>query len=159
MSFEEREATVRPLDDRAPVLVGIGTVEQRLDDPLDAKEPLSLMLEAIQRAGADSGRPELLTRVDYLAVPRGRWRYEDPGRYLAEAIESERAESILMASPLQWTIVRPTRLTDGPFTGTYQVAERLTTCGGKISRADVADLMVQAIGDSKYVRRAVGQSY
>ena len=116
MSFEEREATVRPLDDRAPVLVGIGTVEQRLDDPLDAKEPLSLMLEAIQRAGADSGRPELLARVDYLAVPRGRWRYEDPGRYLAEAIGSERAESILaLVGVLQQSLIGEAcqRIADG----------------------------------------------
>ena len=116
MSFEEREGTVRPLDDRAPVLVGIGTVEQRHDDPADATEPLDLMLEAIQRAGADSGRPELLARVDYVAVPRGRWRYEDPGRYLADAIGSERADSILaLVGVLQQSLIGEAcqRIADG----------------------------------------------
>ncbi len=75
-----------PLPPRTPVLVGIAQVEQRIDDPQEAREPLELMIDAVERAAEDAGSRELLSRADVVRVIRGIWRYGDPGRAIAERI-------------------------------------------------------------------------
>lgn len=64
-----------------------------------------------------------------------------------------RKEAIIQESTLDWVIVRPPRLTDGPYTGTYQSGNQVE---GKlllasISRADVADFMVRQLDHQRYV--------
>jgi acetyl-CoA C-acetyltransferase len=73
-----------PHGPRTPVLVGAASVSQRAEDPREAKEPLLLMAEALERAAHDAGSLELLGRADSIRVPRGFWDYPDPGRALAE---------------------------------------------------------------------------
>jgi len=63
-----------------PVLVGVGQVLQRLDDPREAAEPLAMMVAALEQAGEDAGAPKLLQRANSIYVLRGAWRYGDPGR-------------------------------------------------------------------------------
>lgn len=77
-----------------PVLVGIGLVMQREDDPLQAREPLALMIDAARAAGTDCGARELLTEIERIAVPVGRWRYRNPGRQIGAAVGAARAASI-----------------------------------------------------------------
>jgi acetyl-CoA C-acetyltransferase len=82
-----------PLDPRTPVLVGVGAVQQRKDDPRQAHEPVQLMIEALRRAAADAGAPSLLARADSIRVPRGFWQYADPGRLIAERVGAPRART------------------------------------------------------------------
>ncbi len=64
------------------------------------------------------------------------------------------AERIIQASPLDWTLVRPGRLTDKPGHGSYQVSPRFRTPGGTgIPRADVASFMLDQIADHHWVRK------
>jgi putative NADH-flavin reductase len=57
-----------------------------------------------------------------------------------------RMEAIVKSSSLDWTIMRPPRLTDGPRTGIYQTAiNKHLTHGSKISRADLANAMLANI--------------
>lgn len=77
-----------------PVLVGVGQVLQRLEDPREAAEPLEMMLEALRRAGDDSGAPGLLQRADSIYVLRGAWRYGDPGREIARRLGAVPRESV-----------------------------------------------------------------
>src|SRR5438128_1737939 len=74
-----------PVDERTPVLVGVGMVEQREEDPADAVETLELMLRAVRAAGDDAGRrgAALLARAGLVAIPKGQWHYGDPGRLIA----------------------------------------------------------------------------
>lgn len=66
-------------------------------------------------------------------------------------------EQIFENSGLEWTMVRPPELTDRPFTGKYRVREdRLPLFGFKISRADVADFMIQAAEKRLSIRKIVG---
>jgi uncharacterized protein YbjT (DUF2867 family) len=60
-------------------------------------------------------------------------------------------EQIVRRSGLDWTIVRPVILTNGPKTGTYRAMTdaRDWRCGF-ISRADVADFLVRQIDDSSF---------
>jgi uncharacterized protein YbjT (DUF2867 family) len=57
--------------------------------------------------------------------------------------DKDRQEVLIRASGLDWLIVRPTILTNGPRTGRYQVlVEPRSWRNGLISRADVADYLV-----------------
>lgn len=65
-------------------------------------------------------------------------------------------ERVLRASELDWTLVCPPMLTDGPRTGRYEAAERLRLGGmPRISRADVADFMVSQVENSTFSRSVV----
>ncbi len=77
-----------------PVLVGVGQVLQRLDDPREAAEPLAMMVAALEEAAADAGAPNLLSRASAIYVPRGMWRYGDPGREIARRFGATPAESV-----------------------------------------------------------------
>lgn len=62
------------------------------------------------------------------------------------------AEQIVRASGLDWTIVRPGLLTNGPATGTYQVLVEPTSWrAGTISRADVADFLAKQVSDRAHI--------
>jgi putative NADH-flavin reductase len=65
-------------------------------------------------------------------------------------------ERFLAASDLDYTIVRLPRLTDAPPTGTYRVLpDALPSSSRHISRADVADFMLQQLTDPRFHRRGV----
>lgn len=62
-------------------------------------------------------------------------------------------ERLLAASDLDYTIVRPPRLTDGPASGTYRVLpDALPSSSRRISRTDVADFMLQQLTDPRFHR-------
>jgi len=77
-----------------PVLVGVGQLLQRLDDPNEASEPLAMMVDALRRAGSDAGSPKLLERADAIYVLRGAWAYGDPGREVARRLGASPRECI-----------------------------------------------------------------
>jgi putative NADH-flavin reductase len=59
-----------------------------------------------------------------------------------------RMETIVKASSLDWTIVRPPRLSDGPATGVYHDAiNKQLTDNWVISRADLADYLLRQINN------------
>jgi putative NADH-flavin reductase len=71
-----------------------------------------------------------------------------------------RMEDVLRESELDWTIVRPPRLTDAPRTGKYRTAlGRNLRRGLLISRADVADLMLRVLGQPDTIGQAIGIAY
>jgi len=66
-------------------------------------------------------------------------------------------ERIFADTDLNWTMVRPPELTDKPYTGKYRVREgHLPRFGLKISRADVADLMIKLAENHASIRKVVG---
>jgi acetyl-CoA C-acetyltransferase len=90
-----------------PVLVGVGVVEQRMADPLQAREASALMAEAAQRAAQDAGSDRLLTDCDLIMTPQGMWGYSDPGRLVANAIGAGSAQTLFARfGILQQTLMR-----------------------------------------------------
>lgn len=70
--------------------------------------------------------------------------------------DKARAERTLRQSALDWTLVYPTALTNGPRTGRYRVGERLALRGlPRISRADLAAFLLAQIDDRSYIRKGV----
>ena len=94
------------LDPRTPVLVGAGAVSQREADPARAREPLALMMRALERAAEDAGSRALLARADSVRAPRGFWSYPDPCRMLAERFGASGARTeIAEIGVLQTTLL------------------------------------------------------
>ena len=66
-------------------------------------------------------------------------------------------EDVLRDSDLDWTAVRPPRLTDKPLTGTYRMAYGQNLRRGLfISRADVAHYMLRALDQPETVKQTIG---
>jgi putative NADH-flavin reductase len=66
-------------------------------------------------------------------------------------------EDILRDSGLDWTVVRPPRLTDKPLTGTYRTAYGQNLRRGfLISRADVAHYMLRVLAQPETIKQAAG---
>ena len=70
-------------------------------------------------------------------------------------LDHEVKENIITSSNHQWTIVRCPTLTNGPFTGKYIDGERIQSASilPSLSRADVADFMLNELQKNKYIRK------
>jgi putative NADH-flavin reductase len=70
--------------------------------------------------------------------------------------DHEAQEQVLRDSELDWVIVRPSMLTDGPHTGEYRTGTAEDDLpGGQVSRADVADFVLRQLPADNYLRHAV----
>lgn len=77
-------------------------------------------------------------------------------RILADVMEDkERQESSVRASGLDWTIVRPAKLRDGPISGRVRVGEGLRWGFGRVSRADTAAVMLRCIDEPGTIGKAL----
>ena len=102
--------------------------------------------------GVGDSRDLMPFLVKYLIVPlilRRAWA------------DHENQENYIKESQLKWTIVRPTALTDGGHTGSYQhgfTADNKKVTN-KISRADTADFMLKQLADVTYLHKTPCISY
>ena len=69
--------------------------------------------------------------------------------------DHEAQEAAVKDSGLDWTIIRPSGLTDTPRTGVYDVGENIPANTSKISRADVADLILKELNQDTFIGKAV----
>lgn len=159
-AMREPQAIGEALQGQQAVLSALGTGKVMFPNRLQERS-LGNMVPAMQRAGVkrlvimsafgvgETARDaSLVQRLMYatLLVP--------------VFADKARGEEIVRASALDWTIVYPTLLTNGPRTGQYRAGERIAMQGlPTISRADVADFMLRQLGDSSFVRRGVALTY
>jgi len=75
--------------------------------------------------------------------------------------DKESQERYIRQSTLDWVIVRPAALTNGPRSGVYRSEFSATdkSIKAKISRADVADFMLKQLADDTYVHKTPSLSY
>ncbi len=154
--------------DIARALEGADAVLSAVGTPARAKQPLRTLaaratLEAMERTGV-----RRLIAVSVYGV--GETRAHLP--FFTRAVvfplflrrvmaDHETQDAAIRASGVDWTLLRPPYLTDGPMTGDY-AADFGEQTGGltwKISRADVAHHMLEALETGSYVRGAIGLSY
>ena len=73
-------------EDRVPVIVGVGEIVDRPKEIASGLEPLTLLVEALKRAEADSGG-KLLGEIQSLDIVNFlSWRYQDPARQLSDRL-------------------------------------------------------------------------
>jgi acetyl-CoA C-acetyltransferase len=71
---------------RIPVIVGVGEITDRPAELTSGLEPLTLLVEALRRAEADSGA-KLLGEIGSLDIVNFlSWRYQDPAKQLSERL-------------------------------------------------------------------------
>jgi putative NADH-flavin reductase len=72
--------------------------------------------------------------------------------------DKTRQERLIAASGVEWVIVRPAMLTNGPARGTVRHGSRVGSfiLTRRISRADVAGFMLNQLADDAYLRAAPG---
>ena len=75
--------------------------------------------------------------------------------------DKEVQEKVIGESSLDWVIVRPGALTNGPHTGVYRSGFDASdkSIQAKISRSDVADFMLKQLTTDAYLRKMPGLSY
>jgi nucleoside-diphosphate-sugar epimerase len=75
--------------------------------------------------------------------------------------DKEVQEKVIRDSKLQWVIVRPAALTNGPRTSAYRSWTGLPTAPirRRISRADVADFMLKQLAEDTYLSKTPAVSY
>jgi putative NADH-flavin reductase len=79
------------------------------------------------------------------------------GRHYADLAAME---DLLRDSALDWTVIRPPRLTNAGATGRYRTAYGRNLRGGwRISRADVAHCMLGVLDQQQAVKQVVGIAY
>ena len=75
--------------------------------------------------------------------------------------DKEVQEKLIKESKLDWIIVRPARLTNGPKRGTYRhgldIGSKLIS--GSVSRADVAQFMLRQVTENSYLCKTPGLAY
>lgn len=89
------------------------------------------------------------------------WKYVMFGFLLKKVLPDHNLqEKHIMESDLDYTIVRPSALTDGEISTNYQenFDETVKKLSLKISRPDVANFMIQQIDSKKYLKKAVSIS-
>jgi uncharacterized protein YbjT (DUF2867 family) len=72
--------------------------------------------------------------------------------------DKEKQEALVKASGLDWTLVQPVGLTDGPATGQWLADTSGVIRRQQISRADVAAFLVSLVGAEQYSRATVALS-
>ena len=69
--------------------------------------------------------------------------------------DHEAQEAAIKESGLDWTIIRPSGLSDKPLTGAYHVGQRVSAKTSEISRADVADLILNELEQKIWIGKAI----
>lgn len=153
------DAVAPAVKDRDAVLVALGSRE-RGPTTLHSASTRSIT-EAMERVGT---RRLLLVSAAGLVADAGDGPFT---RYVLKPLIVQRlfrhsytdlavAERLLRASGVDWTIVRPSRLTDAGRTGRHRTARDLNVRRGlSTTRADLADCMLGLIGDRTSVRHVV----
>ena len=68
--------------------------------------------------------------------------------------DHEQQEVVVKESDLDWTIIRPSGLTDTPLTGSYSIGENILGKTSRIARADVAHAILKELDDNAFVHKA-----
>jgi putative NADH-flavin reductase len=130
---------------------------------LDLVEAFSLLVRQMEAQG-----PKRLVYLSFLGMPEGRSQLSWLGRNIVSrfvlhnvAADHEAKEAILKRSSLDWVIVRPPRLTNGPATGRYRYGEDILAEAvvPTISRADLAGFLIDQIESERFVRKTPAIMY
>ncbi len=147
----DQEATSRCVQGSDAVICVLGSgvgVE-----PVEA-QGTQRILEAMQTHGV-----RLLVAVTSLGVGDSREQVSVEFRQAMDTVlqsiiaAKTEQERLIQESGMDWTIVRPGGLGDGPRTGGYHSGTDPTLMAGLISRADVAEFVLRQLSDASYLHQ------
>jgi putative NADH-flavin reductase len=156
----DRQAIAEAVRDQDFVVSALGRRKTLKSDDL-MSQSMRLIVSAMENAGVH--RLILMSAfgvggsyLDSPLIPRIMYRF-----LLSDIFADKKAaEDRVRLSRLDWTIVYPVLLTNGPLTGNYRVGQRLELKGiPKISRADVAHFMLAEAQARGFMRKVAAISY
>ncbi len=157
-SILDAQATADAIAGHDAVVIAIGMGPTR--------EPVTLFSEGAKNvlAGMDAAGVKRLVAVTGIGAGEtrghGGFFYDIILQPLALATiyaDKDRQEALIRehGNALQWTIVRPGFLNDGPANGRYRVIDDITgVTAGPITRADTAHFILAALEQHGYIRQA-----
>jgi len=157
----DSSAVARAVEGQNAVLCALGAATPlRRDRTL--VEGVRHIVDAMERRGT-----RRLVYLSFLGVREGRRQLSFVGRVIVPRLlhnvvaDHEAKEAIIRERGLDWVIVRPPRLTNGPRRGVYRhgVGIRATSLIPRISRADLADFMLRQISSDTYVHNTPAVMY
>jgi putative NADH-flavin reductase len=147
------------------VFNALGARSLKREDVLEVAVPLivaSMQQLGVRRIIALGSAGALPTSLDKQPAYR-RWIVQNIvyNTFLRWPVASQIAQyAALSASSLDWTMVMPPMLTNAHARGTYRIdPDALPRNGSRISRADVADFMIQQLDSPQWVRKRVYLAY
>ena len=147
-------AVARAIAGQKAVLCALGNASPLKRDPA-LVAAVDGLVQAMERSG-----PRRLIYLSFVGVGERAQLGPLLGLLAPLLLRSEIAdhaakESAIRQSTLDWTIVRPPKMTDGPRTGAYRhgVDIAASSIVPTISRADVADFMLRQITERAYLRQ------
>ena len=101
----------------------------------------------------------ILVSVAGIAVPedkRGRNLVSGLIKFLLKDVFTDREQqlAVLESSQVEWVAVRVPRLTDDPATGSVKAVFGNPSPAWKLTRADLADFMLQQLSEDRWLRKA-----
>jgi putative NADH-flavin reductase len=135
------------------VVVSLGNTANNPD--YIVSQGTEVILDAIRQLGG----PRRLVVVSSIGVGDSKDQVPFAFKMLMKTVlrkameDKERQETLVKASGLDWIIVRPGGLTDGPATGQYRAGLDPKISAGQIARADVAAFVLQQVTDDTYLRQ------
>ncbi len=136
------------------VVVSLGNTANNPD--YIVSQGTQVIVDAMRRLG----RPKRIVVVSSLGVGESKDQVPFAFKMLMKTVlkkpmeDKERQEAIVKASGLDWTIVRPGGLTDGPATGRYKAGVDPKIMAGQVSRGDLAAFVLQQLTDDTYLHKA-----
>ncbi|GAB3068243.1 NAD(P)-dependent oxidoreductase [Salinicoccus sesuvii] len=145
--------------------VGVDTVVSALGT--DGGTTLSESIPSVIKAMEDEGIKRIITigtaGILNSRTEAGMLRYqsnESKRKTTRAAQEHHKVYELLEKSPLDWTIVCPTYLPDGEYTGEYRIErDFLPENGEMISVPDTAEFAYSQIAENRYIKSRVGIAY
>lgn len=141
------------LQNAAAVVVSLGNTDSNPDYVVS--QGTQVIVDAMKRIG----QPKRIIIVSSLGVGESKDQVSFTFKMLMTTVlrkpmeDKERQEALIKASDLDWTIVRPGGLTDGPATGSYQSGLDPKIGAGQVSRADVAAFVLKQLTDLTYLHK------
>jgi uncharacterized protein YbjT (DUF2867 family) len=152
---ESVEAAV-PGHDAVIVTASATTLKAFKENPNYFSQGTGYVIEAMKRAGV-----KRLVVLSALGVAETRSLLNPLVRVIADRvigtamIDHARQEAQVKESGLDWVIARPGRLTNGPAKHTYVKTAAIERVPSSLSRADLADFLVESCVDPTWVGKAV----
>ena len=149
------------IKDQDAVLSALGVSKQLTSDPI-VIDGVKNIVKAMEKTGV-----KRFIYLSFLAVGDGR---NDAGFMIKNIIsrivhneiaDHEVKEQFIKSSSLDFTIVKPPKLTNGRKTGQYRSGETIKAKSilPTMSRADVADFMLKQVTDKSFLRTAARIMY
>jgi len=143
----DRDAVARAVQGQDGVLCALGSKDLYTNTQVRTRGTLAI-LSAMAEAGVR--RLVVMSAMgvgeswqDLTVVNQLLFRFLMP----AARADHEAQEAAVRASGTDWTIVRPSGLTDGAATGAFMAGEHIRANTSRIARADVATYMVDSLTD------------